>query len=221
VVEGEEFPMEDGDLITTPAWSWHDFFNRGDEPVYWLDGLDIPLIRLAHVFREIYPQDQQSIEKPLGYSANILGPAKPLGLKQELAAPPFRYPWRQTYAALMALKESAEPDPCDGFRFTYVHPLTGGPTTPTFSAEIQLLPPGMETSAHRHNSTTRYHVVRGAGATVVEGERLEWGEKDVFLVPPWCWHQHESVTGDDVILFSVTDQPMMETFEFYREEVRG
>ena len=97
---------------------------------------------------------------------------------------------------------------------------SGGPTTPTFSAEIQLLTPRMKAVTHRHNSTTRYHVVRGEGVTVVENEGLEWGEKDVFLVPPWCWHRHENLTGEDAILFSVTDQPMMEAFEFYRVEVQ-
>ena len=100
----------------------------------------------------------------------------------------------------------------------FPHPLTGGPTSPTLAFEVQLLPPGFETRAHRHNSTTRYHVVRGAGATMVEGERLEWSEKDCFIVPPWCWHQHENLASEDAILFSVTDRPIMQALDFYREE---
>jgi gentisate 1,2-dioxygenase len=27
IVEGERFPMREGDLITTPNWTWHDHFN--------------------------------------------------------------------------------------------------------------------------------------------------------------------------------------------------
>lgn len=30
VVEGEPMPMETGDLITTPGWTWHDHHNEGD-----------------------------------------------------------------------------------------------------------------------------------------------------------------------------------------------
>src|SRR5579862_9060795 len=43
VVEGERFPMESGDLLTTPAWAWYDWANEGDAPVYWLNVGDITL----------------------------------------------------------------------------------------------------------------------------------------------------------------------------------
>lgn len=219
VVEGERFPMEDGDLITTPAWAWHDYYNSGPEPVFWLDGLDIPLIRLAHPFREIYSQEQQPITRADGYSAKTLGRARAPWLQSELPTPPLRYPWTETYAALQALKEAeANGDPCDGLLLTYSHPLTGGPTTPTMSAQIQLLTPHLVTRAHRHNCTTRYHVVRGEGATIVDGERLEWTQGDLFLLPPWAWHHHENHGSGDAILFSVTDKPTMVALEFYREE---
>ena len=37
--------MEPGDLIITPPMHWHDHGHEGREPVVWLDGLDIPLVR--------------------------------------------------------------------------------------------------------------------------------------------------------------------------------
>ena len=36
--------MEEGDLITTPNWTWHDHYNGSDESVIWLDGLDVRLL---------------------------------------------------------------------------------------------------------------------------------------------------------------------------------
>jgi len=40
IVEGERFTMEEGDLITTPNWTWHDHFNGTvREPIQW--GADI------------------------------------------------------------------------------------------------------------------------------------------------------------------------------------
>ncbi|HEU5322633.1 MAG TPA: cupin domain-containing protein, partial [Methylomirabilota bacterium] len=44
-VEGVKCPMEPGDLIITPPMRWHDHGHQGAEPVIWLDGLDIPLVR--------------------------------------------------------------------------------------------------------------------------------------------------------------------------------
>ena len=43
-VDGERTPMNEGDFILTPQWRWHDHGNPGDEPVIWLDGLDLPLV---------------------------------------------------------------------------------------------------------------------------------------------------------------------------------
>jgi len=213
--------MEDGDLLSTPAWSWYDWANHGVQPVLWINAGDLALTRMVNRFREVHPLRRQREEKPRGYSDMTLGGARPSWIKSALPTPPVRYPWADTHAALQDLKEQGEQgDPCDGFLLTYPNPLTGGPTTPTMAAEIQLLTAGLQARTHRHNCTTRYHVVQGEGVTVVENERLEWTAHDCFVVPPWCWHHHENLAGADAILFSVTDRPAMEAFEFYRLEVQ-
>jgi gentisate 1,2-dioxygenase len=33
-----------GDLVLTPPWTWHDHGNGSDEPVLWMDGLDLPFV---------------------------------------------------------------------------------------------------------------------------------------------------------------------------------
>jgi len=219
VVEGERFPMEHGDLLATPAWAWYDWANEGDEPVYWLNAGDITLTRLAYRFRDVHPERRQPIDKPPGYWERMAGQVRPSWFAHELPTPPRRYPWAGTSRALEALKTAgSEPDPYDGYLVGFPHPLTGGPSSPTLAFEVQLLPGGFQTRAHRHNSTTRYHVIRGEGVTTVEGDRLQWSEKDCFIVPPWCSHQHENQGTDDAILLSVTDRPIMQAFEFYREE---
>ena len=53
---GERCWMEPGDLILTPAWSYHDHKNEGNGPMLWLDGLDVPLIdAMDTIFFELYP----------------------------------------------------------------------------------------------------------------------------------------------------------------------
>src|SRR5215467_4109956 len=43
VVDGKACPMEEGDLVLTPAWTWHEHIHRGNAPIVWLDALDVPL----------------------------------------------------------------------------------------------------------------------------------------------------------------------------------
>ncbi len=54
IVEGERFPMFEGDFITTPNWTWHDHFNGSNEPVMWLDGLDV---QAGDAFRRDDPRE--------------------------------------------------------------------------------------------------------------------------------------------------------------------
>jgi gentisate 1,2-dioxygenase len=53
---------------------------------------------------------------------------------------------------------------------------------------------------------------------VIEGQRFDWAEGDVFVVPNWRWHEHASAMGRDAILFSVSDEPVMRALGMYREQ---
>ena len=57
-VDGERTTMHPGDFVITPSWTWHDHGNESNEPMVWLDGLDIPIVRLlgeasAHQFDDL------------------------------------------------------------------------------------------------------------------------------------------------------------------------
>src|SRR6185437_5822660 len=55
-VDGEKTPMETGDVVLTPGWSWHSHGHDGDQPAYWFDGLDVPLNHLLEpMFYEEHP----------------------------------------------------------------------------------------------------------------------------------------------------------------------
>jgi 1-hydroxy-2-naphthoate dioxygenase len=137
IVEGEPLPMEEGDLITTPNWSWHDHINTGDQPIVWLDGANGPMIHYYQVgFANPYHQQQQTVTKPLGWSQHIYGTLQPRIASPSPAAntsrPPYRYSWEETQRAFKALAESPG-DPFDSVLLRYVDPLTGGPTLPTMA----------------------------------------------------------------------------------------
>jgi gentisate 1,2-dioxygenase len=210
--------MAEGDLITTPNWTWHDHYNGSDKPVVWLDGLDARLVRFLRAgFSENYTHERQVVEKPDGRTERLLGYARPTWAKPEFLTPPFRYRWSDVFPALMALKES-EGDPFDGIQLRYIDPSNGGSTLLTFSCEIQLLRPHEQLRPHRHTNSAVYQVFRGQGVTRVEEETLSWNRKDIFMVPPWQWHSHENRSDEVAILFSITDWPALKALGFYREE---
>jgi gentisate 1,2-dioxygenase len=221
-VSGERFPMEEGDLILTPNWTWHDHHNESEDPIIWLDGLDGPLIQSLNVlFFEEYEKEEQPITRETGESTSRMGFAR--SPKQEathLRGVPFRYAWKDTYKALKTLSEG-DRDPYDGTLLRYINPATGGFTYPTMSCEVQLFKAKEKTQMHRHTSTALYHVFRGRGCTAVGEGHLEWKKGDSFVVPLWQWHRHENLSDEEAILFSINDQPVMESLQLHREEARN
>src|SRR5499425_2582599 len=66
-VEGERTMMQPGDFVITPSWTWHDHGNETSEPMVWLDGLDIPIVRLLDAsFAEPGASDVQTVTRPEG-----------------------------------------------------------------------------------------------------------------------------------------------------------
>lgn len=218
-VNGEPFPMEPGDLITTPSLTWHDHYNGSDQPIIWLDGADGPLMKYLEIgFGELFEQKQQPHSRPVDLSTYELGPARPNWVSSNpLQPPPYRYKWEDTERALTILGERPG-DPYEGILLRYVHPVNGGSTLPTLSCEIQMLRPGEQTKSHRHTSTAIYHVFRGKGFTVIDDTRYDWETGDSFTVPLWRWHHHGSKSRDEAILFVMNDKPVMDALGFYREE---
>ena len=219
VVNGEKFPMEEGDLILTPNWTWHDHHNDSEDPIIWLDGLDGPLIQSLNVlFFEDAEVPEQPVTRATGESLSRFGFARSLTKEQsDLRGVPFRYAWKDTHSALRAMGDS-DRDAYDGRALRYINPTTGGFTYPTMSCEVQLFKGREATELHRHTSTSIYHVFRGRGRTRVGEGYLQWEKGDTFVVPLWQWHSHENLSDEEAVLFSINDRPVMDSLQLYREE---
>lgn len=219
-VDGRKMVMENGDLILTPQWAWHEHAHEGKEPMIWIDGLDVPLIQALQVISfEPYPGKRIPVKDSPDLSAHY-GMTRPVAPAGAEMARPLHYHWRDTYLSLKQLAEK-EPHPFEGIALEYVNPLTGGSTLPTLSCWIQMFTPGMRTGAHRHTSTAIYHAFRGSGTTVINGERFDWDKGDTFIVPLWSWHEHANRSAkEEAVLFSMNDAPVLKPFGLYREEGR-
>jgi len=210
-------------VVISPAWTFHDHWNKDTTPAIWIDGYDNGYNPNVNI-NERMPNDEpyEEIKKPAAYGQRTLGLARPISNEPPFPLPPMRYPWADSHAALMALREHGESDPYDGVMIMLASPVDGGPTLPTITWQAQLLSKKQKTLPHRHNSTTFYFAFEGEGAVVIEGERLEYHQGDIFAVPAWTWHHHENTRDNDTILFSIDDWPAMKKLGFYmKEEAKG
>ena len=70
---------------------------------------------------------------------------------------------------------------------------------------IQGINPGEHILPHRHNSFALYHIMKGKGYSVVEGERIDWSQGDTFLCPPWAYHEHINDGTEVAIQYVIQD----------------
>lgn len=218
IVQGERIFMEEGDFLTTPKGLWHGHAHPGDQPMIWMDCLDIPtLYAIGGTFFEPYPDKIEQPQVPDNYSSQRYkgGMVRPISDRHPKIAPLGSYKWAQTIAAIEGLRQY-EPDPYDGYAVEYINPSNGKTANPTIASWMQMLPAGFHSKAHRHTHSTIYQVFKGSGYTVIDGVRFDWSEGDFLVLPNWLWHEH--VAHEDSYLFSASDLPIMEKFEVEREE---
>jgi gentisate 1,2-dioxygenase len=218
-VNGERTMMQVGDFVITPSLAWHDHGNQTDVPMFWLDGLDIPVVGMLDAsFSEPLGTDEQPIQRPPGdsvarYGHNML----PVDWKRRgTTSPVFNYPYERSREALEQLKKSEQWDPCHGIKMRYVNPETGDFAMPTIGTFLQLLPKGFTTSRYRATDATVFTVVEGQGRTRVGDKVLEWKAKDIFVVPSWRSVSHE--VDEEAMLFSFSDRPIQDKLGLFRED---
>jgi gentisate 1,2-dioxygenase len=217
-VDAQKMVMEDGDLILTPQWSWHEHAHEGSAPMIWIDGLDVPLIQSLQAI-SFQPYGRGRLPVNEGIDPQLFyGMTRPVDDAPMQLIPLLHYRWRDTYPALQRLA-SGSGNAYDGVALEYINPATNGSTLPTLSCRIQMLRPAEHTKSHRHNSTSIYHAFRGNGTTIINGQAFHWEKGDTFVVPLWSWHEHANASeNDEAILFSMHDAPVLKAFGLYREE---
>ncbi len=224
VVDGHRITLGRNDFVLTPNGTWHEHGVAAEGTTcIWQDGLDIPLVNAMEAnFFEVHPKLVQDVGFPVDdTSATFAAPAlRPEGVAWgKPHSPLLKYEWGPTYESLVRYAAKSAGSPFDGALMHYTNPLTGGPVMPTIGAAMQLLRPGEATRAHRHTGCAVYQVAKGHGYSVIAGQRFDWGERDIFCVPSWAWHEHANGSaGEDACLFQFNDLPVMRSLGLYREE---
>lgn len=223
-VDGERTTMHPGDFIITPSWTFHDHGNEGSEPVVWLDGLDIPMVRFFDAgFAENAPAKSQTVTRTEGASfarhghnmAPVRGNA-PFGA----TSPIFSYPYARSREALHQLERTTAMDPWDGYKLRYINPLTGGAPMPTLQPFLQRLPAGFSGRPWRQTDGTVYSVVEGSGTAYIDTPtgplRFDFSARDHFVVP--SWQALRLVSDGGCVLFSFSDRPVHQALGIHKEE---
>jgi gentisate 1,2-dioxygenase len=230
VVNGDVVPMCRGDFLPQAGWNWHSHINDSDEPMAWIDGLDIPLQRYVDsTFFEPGSNEADSLsadgveanssaqsERP-SRSERLWGSAglRPLSqLGPTPATPLLVYRWAMTDAALTAQLET-EAGGGGGTvspghaAVRYTNPTNGGDVLPTIRAEFHRLAPGASTLPGREVGSSVFQVFDGAGNVRIGESTWDVASGDLFVVPSWeLVTATASSTGLDLFRFS--DSPILE-----------
>ena len=220
-VNGEKVLMRPFDLVLTPSGLWHDHGNETDEPIIWLDGLDIPLLQTLdcgyaeRYYDRAFPETRPPGDARFRYGANTR-PVAPRPHDDTLGDQPlFHYPyaeWRRTLAAMAA---ADDPDAHDGYKCEFINPVHGGPAMRTMSCFSQLVPRGLRTAPRRATDGAVFTVCEGRGKASIGGETFDVAPRDVFVAPSWS--EVRFTPQEDLVLFSFSDRAVQEKLGLWRE----
>ena len=229
VVNGDPVAMRRGDFLPQAGWNWHGHHNVSDQPMAWIDGLDIPFQYFADsTFFEFGPDEVESREAPdRSRSERLWGHPglRPLThLSPKPASPLLAYRWEHTDRALADQLELE----AEGFAATvepghaavrFTNPTTGGDVMPTLRTEFHRLRPGTQTAGRREVGSSVFQVFEGRGVVRVGDEEWTVEHGDLFVVPSWQRLSIAAETQLDVFRFS--DTPVSEALQQDRVEIEG
>ena len=223
-VNGQGCEMRPGDLILTPAWTWHGHVNDTGHRAVWFDGLDVPLVRFdvdAFFYepgRDAAPPNAlaASAGSDSWSEAGTIGSSTGAGAGGGSAySPQFRYSWA---AAMRAIGDM--PASTDGSKLMrYVNPQTGGAVMPTLDCYLLHIEQGRETRPKRGTFSSVCVVAEGEGHSTVGDRKIAWKKNDVFTVPHWRWTTHLA-SSSTAKIFQMTNREVYARLDLLREELQ-
>ena len=227
VVNGDPVRMSRGDLLLTPGWHFHGHHNDTDQPMAWIDGLDIPFSYQNDVGFFEFGSDRVTDYATPRFSRGERLWAHPglrpmSGLRDTVSSPLGAYRWEHTDRALteqLLLEDDGQPATIapGHAAVRYVNPTTGGDVMPTIRAEFHRLRAGANTVPRREVGSSVFQVFEGAGRVTLNQQETRLEKGDLFVVPSWvAWSLHATTQFD---LFRFSDAPIMERLHFARTYV--
>ena len=226
IVNGQLCLMNEGDLVLTPSWCWHEHTHPGAGRMVWFDGLDLPL---SHHFDSMFFEmgapglpavSPAQTRAPMAGSEGVtLLPDTPdapaAGAAPDSAVKPgrFRFSAEGAYAAL----ENSVPR-SDGSRLLrYVDAVSQGAVLPTLDCYLLGLEASKPTRKRRTTASAICVVAQGQGTSTIGDKTIAWKRNDVFTLPHWQWTTH-TASSSHAKLFLMTDRELLAGTGYLRED---
>lgn len=238
VVNGDPVPMRRGDFLPQGTWNWHAHVNQTEQPMAWIDGLDIPFQYASEAtFFEFGPEELTAEERTSPKRSRSERLWQHGGLTPERFAaqptpysPLLAYRWEATDDAL-AQQLAMEAEGYDATvepghaAVRYTNPTNAADVLPTIRTSIHRLRKGATTAPRREVGSSVFQVFDGAGKVNVGDRTWSVSRGDIFVVPSWTTFSiasEASASDSDsghLDLFRFADTPIFEKLDLYRTEV--
>ncbi|ALE05658.1 cupin [Arthrobacter sp. ERGS1:01] len=229
VVNGDPVRMSRGDFLLTPGWNFHGHHNETDQPMAWIDGLDIPFVHYTDTAFFEFGTERVTDESTPDISRSERLWANPglrplSGLQNTISSPIGAYRWEHTDRALaeqLRLEDEGHPATVSQGHAAvrFVNPTTGGDVMSTIRAQFHRLRAGASTDTVREVGSSVYQVFEGRGSIVINGETSTLEKGDLIVVPSWAaWSIHAETEFD---LFQFGDHPIIERLNLNRSYIEG
>jgi gentisate 1,2-dioxygenase len=204
-VDGEKCAMQRGDLILTPTGLWHEHGHDGNEPVVWLDVLDLPLV---YYMEASYHVDggRQTARPQHGERAYARGGVVPTPVfeRSTKAYPMLRYPWADARAALESL--AADQPELQAVQVTYTNPETGSHAENILGFYALMLRPSQTLALPVRSPAMVFHVIEGGAAVQVEDQRFQLATADTCCAPGYTAVTLSNASADAPTFLFIADE---------------
>ena len=182
IVNGEKCPMSRGDLILTPTGLWHEHGHDGDQPVVWLDVLDLPLVYYMEAsYHDEVPN--QAVVPGQGHKAYARGGLRPSPMFERSTKPypMLRYPWAEARAALLELADDVSN--VEAVQVTYVQPEHGADAENILGFYALMLRPGQTLTLPARSPAQVFHLIEGHIQAQIVDSTFTLAEADTCCAP--------------------------------------
>lgn len=217
-VEGKKCPMQHGDLILTPSGLWHEHGHDGDEPVIWLDVLDLPLVYYMEA-SFVEGGDNQTVErvenKPR-YAAGLVPTVQHIRAEQNY--PMLRYPWQDAKQLLIDLAAENTGLPT---QIAYVNPETGQDCQKIIGYSALMVSAGEKVQLEPRSAAMVFHVIEGSTEIIIEGKVSHLEKADTACAPCFAHIDFINNSNEACFIFIADEAPIQKKLGLYSTRPRG
>jgi len=218
-VEGEKCPMQRGDLILTPTGMWHEHGHDGNQPVVWLDVLDLPIVYYieASYVTEGKAQTVTAEGTEQAYQRGGVVPA-PMFSRSRSTFPMLRYPWVDVRRTLQSLAAS-QPE-IEAVQVAYVNPENGHDCQRILGYSALMLRPGERLEMPARSTAMVFHQIEGSAEVAAAGHNFCLVDADTCCIPGYTPISLRNRSADQsAFIFIADDAPLQKKLGVY--EVRN